>query len=114
MSIAIDPNSPTVLLAAATGTGAGATFANALTPGGAGVLQDFAWQVAVTGSPSGISTTLQGSLDGATWLTLDTSTNTSGELRAISGKPVTFLRANVGTLTGGTAPTVTVTIQPGQ
>lgn len=109
----IDPSGPTVLLPAASGTGAGATFGNAPTPGGAGVLRDFTWAISVTGSPSGISVTLQGSLDGTLWSVLDTSTNTSGELRGIAGTPVTFLRANLGTLTGGSAPTVTVTIQPG-
>ena len=109
----IDPSSPTALLPAASSTGAGASFGNALTPGGAGVLQNFTWQTVVTGGPASVSVTLEGSLDGTNWVTLDTSTNTSGEIRGVSGKPVTFLRANLGTLTGGTAPTVAVTIQPG-
>ena len=108
----IDPYGPTTLLAAATATGAGSAFANAISPT-AGVLSDFTWAVVVTGSPSGISITLEGSLDTTNWAVLDTSTNTAGEVRGITGKPVTFLRANLGTLTGGTAPTVTVSIQPG-
>lgn len=109
----IDPSSPTVLLPAASSTGAGASFGNALTPGGAGVLQNFTWQTVTTGSPASVSVTLEGSLDGTNWVTLDTSTSTGGEIRGVSGKPVAFLRADVGTLSGGTNPTVAVTIQPG-
>lgn len=109
----IDPSSPTVLRPPVSATGAGTTFGNALTPGGAGVFQNFTWQTVTTGGPSGVSVTLEGSLDGTNWVTLDTSTSTGGEIRGVSGKPVTFLRANVGTLTGGIAPTVSVTIQPG-
>lgn len=109
---AIDPYSTTTILDAATTTGAGATFANAVSPFG-GVMKNLTWAISVGGSPSGLSVTLQGSLDGTLWAILDTSTNTAGELRGIANQPVTFLRADLGTLTGGTSPTVTVSIQGG-
>lgn len=90
---------------AVTATGACTSFAlqapNGQLPGA------FTWQVIPTGSPSAISTTLEGSIDGNTWTTLDTSTNTSGEVRSVTGKPIRLLRCNLGTLTNGTNPTVT-------
>lgn len=90
---------------AVTATGACTSFAlqapNGQLPGA------FTWQVIPTGSPSAISTTLEGSIDGSTWTTLDTSTNTSGEVRSVTGKPIRVLRCNLGTLTNGTNPTVT-------
>ena len=95
------------LLNAVTATGAGASFSVPEKPTG-GLFSNYSWQVVPTGSPTGISTTLQGSLDGNTWVVIDTSTNTAGEVRAVSGKPFAFMRANLGTLTGGTAPTVRV------
>ena len=66
------------------------------------------WQISVTGAPSAVSVTLEGSLDGSTWVVLDTSTITTSEIRFVANKPVLFVRGNLGTLTGGTAPTVSV------
>lgn len=107
------------ILNAATATGAGASFpVPTATPGYRGFVQTWAWQVVTTGSPSGISTTLQGSLNGNSWVTIDTSTVTAGEVRAVNlsnatAGPYAFIRANLGTLTGGTSPTVTVLLAPG-
>lgn len=70
---------------------------------------DHAIQVTTTGSPSTISVTVQGSLDGANWSTLGSAITATG-LTFIADSPVLFLRAVLGTLTGGTSPTVTVTV----
>lgn len=93
------------ILTAATGTGAGASYSVPESPT-RGLLQSFGWQTAVAGTFSAISVTLEGSLDNVTWTVLDTSTKTGGEYRAITGTPVQFIRANVGTFTGGTSVTV--------
>lgn len=54
----------------------------------------FAWQTTVLngGTFSAINVTLEGSLDGVNWYTMDTSTNVAGEIRTISGKKARFLR----------------------
>lgn len=86
----------------------------AVTSTGAGTAVDFrvpartvTIQTVVTGSPASVSCTLQGSNDGATWVTVATSTSTTGDAQYSVDKPFRFFRANLGTLTGGTAPTVT-------
>lgn len=93
---------------------------NAVTGVGAGTSIDlefayrcFTMQTTVTGAPTAVSITLQGSLDGTNWFTLATSTSTTGDLQHVVDKPVRFVRANLGTLTGGTAPTVTALIVAG-
>lgn len=63
-------------------------------------------QTVVTGAPTAVSIKLQGSLDGANWYDLATSTSTTGDYQTAIDKPARFVRANLGTLTGGTAPTV--------
>lgn len=68
----------------------------------------FTVQTVVTGAPTAVSLTLQGSLDGTNWTTLATSTSTTGDQQYAVDKPQRYIRANLGTLTGGTAPTVTV------
>ena len=67
----------------------------------------FTWQTITTGSPSGVSVNLEGSIDGANWVILDNSTATAGEIRCVVNYPMKFVRTNLATLTGGTAPTVT-------
>jgi len=104
---------PTTLLNAAAATGAGAEFAVPVIPAG-GLASNFTWQTVVTGSPASISTTLEGSNDGTNWTVLDTSTATTGEVRSIANTPVAFIRANLGTLTGGTSPKVSVIVQVGR
>ena len=53
------------------------------------------WQMSYTGTPTSITVNLEGSLDGTTWATVDTSTVTTGEIRFLSSKLVRFLRCNV-------------------
>lgn len=67
----------------------------------------FTWQTLTTGGPASVAVNFVGSLDGTTWSQLDTSTNTSGEIRSVSGKPMRFVGCVPATLTGGTAPTIT-------
>jgi hypothetical protein len=90
------------LLAAASGTGIGTS------KGLPFAYKNHTWNTVITGSPTTVSVTLEGSIDGTNWFVLDTSTSTSNEMRHVTNKPVTYLRANLGTLSGGAAPTVTV------
>ena len=110
----IDPENPTTILSGATAVGAGLAFANNHRRTGE-LYGRFDWQTTYTGSPTGVSVSLQGSLDGANWFTVDTTTAIAGELRSTLSLPssATFLRAYVTTLTGGTSPTATVILQPG-
>lgn len=73
----------------------------------------FTMQTVVTGAPTTVSVTLQGSLDNVNWSTIATSTSTTGDQQYSVDKPQRYVRANLGTLTGGTAPTVTVYIIAG-
>lgn len=79
-----------------------------------------------TGSPSSVNLILQGSLNGSDWFSVysvnesrtglltwnDTSTSTVGEPLpdARTEGPVTYLRLNLVTLSGGTSPTVTASV----
>lgn len=94
-------------LAAATATGAGTSSSSF------GLLSKHSWHVIVTGSPASVTVNLEGTIDGSNWFTLDSSTTTTSEMRHVVNKPVTQIRANLATLTGGSSPTVTVTIASG-
>lgn len=67
----------------------------------------FGLQTLVTGAPTGVSATLQGSLDGTHFYTLATSTSTTGDYQSVADKPTRWIKVNLGTLTAGTAPTFT-------
>lgn len=95
---------PSASLNAATGTGAGSVI-DFITPVVTATLQ-----TVVTGAPVTVSCTLEGSNNATNWITLATSTSTTGDAQYSVDKPFRFLRANLGTLTGGTAPTVTAWI----
>jgi hypothetical protein len=69
----------------------------------------FTWQTVYTGGPSAVNVVIEGSLDGTTWATLDTSTVTGGEVRTFNSN-VAFVRARMVSNTGGT--TVSVYIIP--
>ncbi len=72
-------------------------------------------QTSTTGSPTGVTVALEGSLAAAgPWVTLATSTSTTGDVQTASGKAVRYVRANLTVLTGGTAPTVTALIASAQ
>jgi len=101
------PNTVAVSLNAVTGTANGTSFAMPNYGRCPQPPTKFTWQMSYTGSPSGVSATLQGSIDGSTWFTLDTSTSTSGEVRVVINNPMKFIRIVLGTFTGGTNPTAT-------
>ena len=99
MAIAF-PLGTTAQILSAAATGAGQAYA---VPAKA-----YTWQTIVTGTPTTIAINLEGSMDGVNFAQIDTSALAGGELRSVANKPVAFIRANLATLTGGTAPTVTV------
>lgn len=85
--------------------------------GGAGGVVDlgtayskFGLQTLVTGAPTAVSATLQGSLDGTHFYTLATSTSTTGDYQSVADKPTRWIKVNLGTFTGGTTPTFTAFI----
>jgi hypothetical protein len=60
-------------------------------------------QVIVSGSPSACTVRLEGSLDNSNFFDLSgTQTCTSNLMFHVDGKPVTYVRANLLTWTGGT------------
>ena len=69
-----------------------------------------AFQFVVTGAPSAADGDIEGSLDGTNWFDLAANINilTTGNPTFLVDKPVNYIRFNLETLTGGTAPTVTV------
>jgi hypothetical protein len=91
---------PLTSLAAAAAIGAGKAF----NLGSA--VNNFSIELLTTGSPSAFSVALQGSLDGATWTTIGSAASTIG-VTTFTNTPVTLVRLNLLTLTGGTSPTVT-------
>lgn len=67
-------------------------------------------ELIVTGSPSTCTYRLQGSIDNSTWFNISASdiTCTSTTVAYEVDKPVVYVRGNLATLSGGTAPTVTL------
>ncbi len=81
------------------------------------VRKDVSMQVVLTGSPTGGTITLQGSLDGTTFdpvtggLALFTiGTDTSGNIKFSAAKPFLAYRVVLAGLTGGTTPHVTAKV----
>lgn len=77
-------------------------------------LQSFGIQTTTTGSPSGGTVALEGTIDGTNWFNMSADftigTDTSGDIKWAVDQPVAFARANLSSLAGGTDPTVTATI----
>ena len=100
-----------VLLSAIAGSYTGAGGSLGLTTRLFPMPNCYTWQTIIggTGSLSALTVNLEGSLDGTNFFTLDQSTNTSGEGRHVTNKPIRYVRANiaVSTVSSG-APTVTV------
>jgi hypothetical protein len=83
----------TTLIDKATGTGNGTAKEYKNVPH-----TNYTWEVRVVqGTLSALSITLEGSLDGAHFYTLDTSTSTTSAMRHVANKPVKFIRAAIGT-----------------
>lgn len=70
------------------------------------------WSTVVSGGPSPVTINLQGALVDvdSEYSTLDSSNNTTGETRYITGIDLPFLRITAGTITGGTSPTLVAKI----
>lgn len=67
-------------------------------------------ELIVTGGPAACTYRLQGSVDGTTWFNISAAdvTCTSTTVAFESNKPAKNIRGNLLTLSGGTAPTVTL------
>ena len=102
---------PITLLAAADATGAG----TAVMPLKA--YTTWSCDAVITGAPSAVTVRIEGNQGGAAFdpTGMATQVCTAGQLTAgicsfsVTDMPVSQIRANLVTLTGGTAPTVTVT-----
>ena len=98
------------LLNAATATGAGAAQKTFSIPEAHSVQVTMGGTVVATA----VTVALEGSLDGTFWQALATHALVAGEISAegalfhVVNSPTKYVRANLTTLTGGTAPTVTV------
>lgn len=105
----IDP--PFVSLASATAPASGAAILFSRPK------NNISMQVVFTSNPSPVVVALKGTIDGVNWATLATFDNTaqyvSGDMVSVSSVYVLQARADLVTLTGGTAPAVTVTILSG-
>lgn len=91
--------------AAQSGTGATAS-----TGGLRGTPVNHAIELIVTGGPAACTYRLQGSRDGSTWYNISASdiTCTTTTVAFEANKPARMIRGNLLTLSGGTAPTVTL------
>lgn len=69
------------------------------------------WGYSTTGGPATVSVKLQGSFDQSTWIDLDSSTTTTGNIKGVPHAAATpicpYFRLYLTTLSGGTAPTLT-------
>jgi hypothetical protein len=108
--VGLSCNALTASTATNPGLAGGCTSLALVTSGGT-LPGNYTWQTITTGAPASISVTLVGSLDNVTWTTLDTNTLTGGGSRTLSNaNAYRFLGCVPGTLTGGTAPTVSCQI----
>lgn len=102
------------LLDAATATGAGNTQQVRSIPDKHTVTVAMGGTVVATA----VTVALEGSLDDSTYFELASHALSAAEITAeaamfhIVDKPVRFVKANLTTLTGGTAPTITVLYEP--
>lgn len=100
---------------------AGVTLLNAVTSTGTSTVlihsvpvSSHALQVTITGGPSTVRVDLLGSLDNSTFVTISENTFSASELTATKAmffdvdSPLVYIQAKLTTLSGGTAPTVTV------
>lgn len=68
------------------------------------------WQVSFVSTPASDTILLQGAFDNSTWFTLDTSTNTAGEIRTVQSA-VPFVRCNINAKSGGGNTTCSFSIK---
>ena len=104
------------LLKAVTGTGASVEFQNVYTDATPriGLKSKIGVSVKLTGAPTAVTVIIEGSINGVDWASLATHIFSADELSDaftvfhIADKPIAYIRGNLGKLTGGTNPTVTV------
>lgn len=65
------------------------------------------WQTFYGTAPASITMQLQASEDDVNWATIDSSTNTAGELKTVN-VAAPFIRARINAVTGGTTASVLV------
>jgi len=94
-------DTPTTLLSSAGTTGAGSIFAFPATATQA------TWQAVYGTTPSSITTLIEGSMDGVTFNTIDSSTVTAGAIRSFVACPA-YIRANVSAIGSTTTQTTIV------
>lgn len=105
-----------LLLNAATATGAGSVHIVRPRPSKHTVAATMGGTVVATA----VTVDLEGSLDNSTWFSLDSHPFTAAEITAeaamfhVVSRPVRYVRLNLVTLTGGTAPTVTGKYESGR
>lgn len=65
-------------------------------------------QATVTGSPTGCSVSLMGSLDNLTYFDIGgaQSCTTGSIMFHVDGRPVNYIKGNINTLSGGASPTI--------
>lgn len=80
---------------------------------GQGYAPVISWTTTFGSTPSAISVSLQGSQDNVSWFTLDTSTNTAGEIRYLNPIALKFVRAYITSRTGGSNVTVSLLVNRG-
>lgn len=96
-------NQPATSVDAATSTGAGSAI---------DLGHSYAWHTAVvwtTGSPS-VTVLLEFSHDGMHWASFNNASGGSSPFSVLTNRVARYVRANVTEFSGGTSPTVTVTI----
>lgn len=71
---------------------------------------NFSLQTNVVNAATAVSVTLEGSLNGTNWFVLATSTSVTGDMQFSTGRPVSYVRANLGTLTTAAGATVSAWI----
>lgn len=108
----------------AAGGAAGAVKSlNAVLVTGAGTVLPFVsgqartgMQVSYTSNPTAVAVDIEGTIDGTNWVVLASynggsgGTDANGAIVVTANLPVLKVRANLKTLTGGTAPAVTATL----
>jgi hypothetical protein len=70
----------------------------------------FTWTSKSTGTPTGVTVLLEGTIDNVNWFELDRSVAIVSEMRHVVNKGVNQIRTNLSALTGGSTPTVTTRI----
>ncbi len=71
------------------------------------------WRTSFASAPSAVTVTLQGSLDGTNFFTIDSSTATAGEVKVKADVSCLFIRAQKTSQTDGGALTVEVVVTVG-